>query len=111
MNYEVHMPDGFNLEAFSNSASIQGTFPNGTELRRIPIADKSATDATMGFSEVIQVLNANPVFFGLLLTAIVDFLARTLKGQITVRYKDQSGNERVLVGSADEIKKAIAEEA
>jgi hypothetical protein len=109
MDYEVEIPNDFNLEEFLNRASLRGDLPSGTELRKITAPNRSAKDAEMGFIDVIQVLNANPVFFGLLLTAIVDFAVRSLRDHITIRYKDSDGKEKVLVGSAEEIKKAISE--
>lgn len=111
MNYTVEIPTGFDLDEFVSRASIQGKTPNELSFKTIPRQEAAQGGVAMSglLGEVVQVLNANPVFFGLLLSAIVDYLVRISPGRVAIKYTDASGSQKEVVGSADEVKKAIAE--
>ena len=107
MDYTLEIPDGFDLGQFLSIAAAEGKLPSELSVTRETKTEKDLRGAGMGFSEIVQILNANPIFFGLLLTAIVDFSARILNGKVSVKFRDSDGPEENVTGSVEEVKKII----
>jgi hypothetical protein len=100
----IVVPVGFDLPNFLSVLASQGVDVSSAEVEMIVESSRNKIDAEMSVAtEVIRVLNQNPIFFSLLLSAIFDFAYKVYKKPIVVKRTSADGVEE-FSGSADELK-------